>query len=455
MGIMQKEDLYKIVPEMYRNYGLYSNKEKMFPSTIDGLLPIHRRMLTTLHFVAKNEYVKTAKVIGECMGRYHPHAITESPVQYLVSNNFADGQGSWGTNLGIQKIECAAMRYTKVKTNSFIEKTAFKYINYVPWEEGDLEKEPKYIPTQYPLCFISKNETIMIGFGFKTEIPCYNINDIFKRLQFLKGRLKTKPSLFPVVPGCKILSQNKECEQILKTGTGSIEIQGIYDIDKKEKKVYIYGWSPRIGFESILSKIDNYEDYNLLTDQHICFTDISTKETGTKIMFEVNKKRNTDEYFDKMVESIDSSLKANLGYNIWTVDPENNLVLKSVDDMLLGTFEYYQEALKNYLEYSIKKIEEKIEELNIIEKIKPYLSEALQIVNKKYDQAAIADFLYKKINDKNIKKEDISGIINNYKIKSLFSVSTDISVLKTEMDNMKVKLVNIEETAMDEYKESV
>ena len=101
-----------------------------------------------------------------------------------------------------------------------------------------------------------------IGSGFKTDIPVYRKEDLLKRLLYLIGELKTEPIIEPSFYNCSVTSSKKNNKEILTTGVGTVSIVGKIIEDKKNLRLYLHGWSPRIGFKPILNKINNYKTLN-------------------------------------------------------------------------------------------------------------------------------------------------------------------------------------------------
>ncbi|MCK5018613.1 MAG: hypothetical protein KAS32_16250, partial [Candidatus Peribacteraceae bacterium] len=309
----------KLVPALYSSYGNYVIKAKMIPNIIDGLLPVQKRILLAAHTIARTSFVKTAKILGETMARWHPHAEAVGTVVWCVHNGFMIGDGQWGSKFGQEEIGCAAARYTSVKANPLIEELAFKLVKHVDWVAEEVDPEPVVLPTMIPFCLMTQYEVSSIAFGFRTDIPNYNPKDLIKRLQYLLGKRK-KITIKPNPIGCTIMSNNKTCEELLTKGKGTLELQGNFDVDEKNKCVYVYGWNPRIKFKTLFERIDRYNKYGLISNGDIGYIDESDIDTGTQIKFEVAKQRNTGPIFDKLVEAVTESLKVSLNYNIIAVD---------------------------------------------------------------------------------------------------------------------------------------
>jgi len=436
--------LEKLVPQLYGNYGRYVNQNKMLPNCIDGLLPVQKRILLTAHTIAKGSYVKTTKILGECMARWHPFSEALGTASWAVQNEFLDGGGSWGSKIGTEPIGCAAPRYTKIKANNRIEELAFKYVKHVEWKEIEADPEPLTLPTMIPFCLMGKYEMTSIAFGYKTEIPCYKYTDLIKRLMFLL-ELEKEYVPAPNIINCKVTSKKKELKQLLQKGNGRIQIQGKYTEDKKNWRIYINGWSPRTKFQTLLDKIDRHDKNKILSNSDVGFIDQSTKSNGTRIRFEVQKQRNKEEIYNKMLDAIKTSLEDSLTYGIITVNSNGITEENSVDQMLLNSFNFYTETVSVYFKHQISDLKNKIKEYDVIKNIRPHLSKVLQIKDTPEKMCLELSKLTK------INIDIIKEIVSKYQIRKLMSVSLDIKETEKIIKEYTNNLKDVKSFCVNEY----
>ncbi len=340
----------KLVPQAYRKYGLYVNNSRSFPLKDDGLKPVERRMLLTTYLVARDKFVKSAKVTGNCMARFHPHADPYGTLVQMVNQDFVIGQGNWGNNLGVDPSGAAASRYTECKLSKEVEAMAFELINHVPWSESELDDEPEYLPTRFPFCLMGTKFTEGIGFGFRTYMPCYTNEDLKARLFWLlSGKKGTEPIIAPIT-NCKILSTKEELQLLLTTGKAKIEIQGQISVSAAQCKAIVKSWPPRTKFEAIINKAPIKKQ---LENMDVGFIDSSSGQTGTAIIFSVTKQRNREKIFKQCVKNLKSAIKGSISFEAITVDRQKQVEVTSIDDMLLNTFEIYKSANQRMLIYEM------------------------------------------------------------------------------------------------------
>ncbi len=214
------------LPRLYKDYGEYSNYRN-FPLDIDGLKPVERRVLFSAYKIAREKFVKSRQVDSYTTGHYHPHGECYGTVVQLVRQGFLEGQGNFGTNVGVESVGPAAPRYTECKLKRKTIDMAFKYIKNVEWVTNEFgEKEPPFLPIMYPACLLGNDYTQGIGFGFKTYIPCYTEKDLQQRLLWLLGIRKRKPIIAPIT-NCIITAPPADIERLLTEGKSNFRsVQG-------------------------------------------------------------------------------------------------------------------------------------------------------------------------------------------------------------------------------------
>ena len=430
-----------IIPSFYRRYGKYVNSSRAFPLNIDGLKPVERRVLLSTYDIARERLTKCFKIDGHCVGNYHPHGSAYGSIVNLVRQGFLIGQGNFGTNIGVKPEPAAAMRYTEAKLSKETFDLALKLIKYVPWVEGEVvdDKEPLFLPTKFPICLMGTDYTQGIGFGYKTFIPCYEREDVLKRMLWLIGERKTKPIIKPI-SDCDILSNDKELDDLLTTGKATIRIKGKYSIDGAKNCVIIHSWPPGRSFETLLKKFAKELD-----NGDVGLSDLSA-QGETKIVFEVLKQRNRNVIFENFKDKVDKALVGAISFETILCDTNGNVSLNSIDDMLKGTYEMFLETNKKMLIEDKQSVLLNISELKALEQIRPHLSQELK--NKIIDYTKIVTEISKK------SKVDINlvkSLFSKYNINKLLTLNTDINSHLEKVKDYDNKLQNISKFVLDQY----
>ena len=193
----------------YLDYAMSVIVGRALPDVRDGLKPVHRRVLFAMHEtnnVWNRPYVKCARVVGEVMGKYHPHgdqAIYDTLVRmaqdFSLRYTLVDGQGNFGS---IDGDNAAAMRYTECRLDKISQELLAdidkETVDFVPNYDGK-EKEPSVLPTRIPNLLINGSSGIAVGMA--TNIPPHNISEVINgALHVLKTPECTIDELIEIIP---------------------------------------------------------------------------------------------------------------------------------------------------------------------------------------------------------------------------------------------------------------
>ncbi len=193
----------------YLDYAMSVIVGRALPDVRDGLKPVHRRVLFAMHEtnnVWNRPYVKCARVVGEVMGKYHPHgdqAIYDTLVRmaqdFSLRYTLVDGQGNFGS---IDGDNAAAMRYTECRLDKISQELLAdidkETVDFVPNYDGK-EKEPSVLPTRIPNLLINGSSGIAVGMA--TNIPPHNITEVINgALHLLKTPECTIDELIELIP---------------------------------------------------------------------------------------------------------------------------------------------------------------------------------------------------------------------------------------------------------------
>lgn len=429
------------LPKLYKDYGDYSNYRN-FPLDIDGLKPVERRVLLSAFTIAKQRLVKSRQVDAYTIGHYHPHGECYGTIVQMVRQGFLDGQGNFGTNIGVEPVGPAAPRYTECKISKKSLELAFKYIDHAPFVDTELgDKEPEFLPTMFPICLLGEDYTQGIGFGYKTFIPCYSINDLYQRLLWLLEIRKRKPIIAPITD-CNITSPKTELDKLLTTGKARIDVEGIYTTQPRKNEVTLKSWPPGRRFQALLNKFSKE-----LSENMIGFSDLSV--TSTEIVFQVIRERNRDKIFKDFVKKLHDSIKGTISFEVVLVDANQNVIRPSIDDMLINTFKMFTNINERNLKYEISKINETIDEYRALELIRKPLSDCIKAGYSTEDTL-------RTINEEtSVSKKIISMLINKYRISKLLTLDTDTSDLENKVKQFENSLENLNEYVLAQYQETI
>ncbi len=438
----------KLVPQAYRRYGLYVNNFRSLPLDLDGLKPVERRILLTAYWIAREKFVKSARIEGTCMAKLHPHSGAYGTIVQMVKQGFITGQGNWGTNFGVDPLGAAASRYTEAKLSKDTIDMAFNLIKHVPWSESELDDEPDYLPTKYPFCLMGNEYTQGIGFGYRTYIPCFEMEDLKKRLLWLLNNKKTPEPIIQPKTDCKITATKADLQQLLNVGKAKIDLNGVVSVSNAQCKIIVKSWPPGKRFESILNKAPIKKQ---LTNADVGFIDSSTGKTGTTIIFTVLKQRNRQKIFNLLTKNVKSALKGSVSFETITVDKQKNVKVTSIDDMLINTYNMYTQANKRMLTSEVVKINDSILEMDYLDKIKDPL---VEVIGKKGSKLTKKELPYviKDISIKSKVPEDIvRELIAKYRIQRLLTFKTDTKDLNDKLVEVQNNLNQLDKFVLAQY----
>jgi len=239
----------KELKRSFLDYAMSVIVSRALPDVRDGLKPVHRRILYAMHklgYYHDKSYRKSATVVGDVIGHYHPHgdsAIYQSMVGMVQTFSkrypLLDGQGNWGS---IDGDNAAAMRYTEVRMAKLakelladIEKNT---VEFVP-NFDESRTEPTLLPSKVPNLLVNGSNGIAVGMA--TSIPPHNLGEVLTAcIELLKNPELTEEQLFSIVPGPDFPTGGIICGRsgILKgyrTGHGQVILRGVIDIEEDKR----------------------------------------------------------------------------------------------------------------------------------------------------------------------------------------------------------------------------
>ncbi len=270
-----KVEFLSIIDEMQNSYIDYAMSvivSRALPDVRDGLKPVHRRILYamwTLGLKHNVKFRKSATVVGEVIGKYHPHgdqAIYDSMVR--MAQNFSmryqlvNGQGNFGS---VDGDNAAAMRYTEAKLHGIAEELMFDIekdtIDFIPNYDGS-HKEPKVMPAKLPNLLL--NGTTGIAVGMATNIPPHNLGELIEGILLLIENSDTSISDLmkyikgPDFPTGGIIYNINDIKNAYATGKGGIVVRGeaeIIEIKSNQFQIIISSIPFQVNKGNLLEKI--------------------------------------------------------------------------------------------------------------------------------------------------------------------------------------------------------
>ena len=230
----------------YLDYAMSVIIGRALPDVRDGLKPVHRRVLWAMHELGNTSnkpYKKSARVVGDVIGKYHPHgdtAVYDTIVRlaqdFAMRYTLVDGQGNFGS---VDGDNAAAMRYTEVRmqklTNEMLADIEKETVDFQPNYDESLS-EPKVLPTKIPTLLVNGSEGIAVGMA--TKIPPHNLTEILDAtIALVKNSAITIDELIKIVPGpdfptAGFIYGRDEIHRAYREGRGILQLRARAAIDR-------------------------------------------------------------------------------------------------------------------------------------------------------------------------------------------------------------------------------
>lgn len=331
-----KTEYSDVMQKSYIDYAMSVIVARALPDVRDGLKPVQRRTLYDMHELGiryDKPYRKSARIVGDTMGKYHPHgdsSIYESLVvmaqDFKKSLPLVDGHGNFGS---IEGDGAAAMRYTearlqKITQLAYLADLDKDIVNFVP-NFDETEKEPEVLPVKVPNLLINGAEGIAVGMA--TNMPPHNLSEVLDgAIAFLKNPTMDTKQLMEYIPGPDfptggIVTNKDDLEEIYRTGVGKMKVRGKVEVEKVKggKERIVITEIPYTMIGANIGKFLN-DVYQLVeTKKTADIVDIinqSSKE-GIRIVIELKKGADTQHIINLLYKK--TKLEDTFGVNMLAV----------------------------------------------------------------------------------------------------------------------------------------
>ncbi|HUT22586.1 MAG TPA: DNA gyrase subunit A [Candidatus Bipolaricaulota bacterium] len=443
-GKLIPQSLVEEMQKCYLDYAMSVIVSRALPDVRDGLKPVHRRILYamwTLGLKYSGKFRKSATVVGEVLGKYHPHgdvAVYESMVRlaqyFSMRYTLVKGQGNFGSMDGDR---AAAMRYTEAKLDAVAEELLFdidkETVEFVPNYDGT-QKEPLVLPAKLPNLLL--NGMMGIAVGMATNIPPHNLTELCNGLVYLienpdayvEDLIKFIPG--PDFPTGGLIFDSSEIKQAYATGRGKIVMRAKTEIVEEKSgqfRILVTEMPFQVNKATLLEKIaDLVKDKKLEGIKDL--RDESSKE-GVRIVIELKK----DTYPKKILNRLFQLTQLQSAFNVnmlALVDGIQPKVL-TLKDILGEYLSHRRIVIRKRTEFELRKAEDRA---HILEGLKIALDNI--------------DAVIKLIKQSKDKEEAKIGLIKKFKL----SERQAIAILEMRLQN----LANLESLrVLEELKEKM
>ena len=399
MQVVDTVALKDTAREKYLNYALSVITSRALPDIRDGLKPVQRRILyamyNNLRLLPAGKHRKSATVVGEVMGKYHPHgdsaiydAMVRMAQEFSLRYPLVDGQGNFGSLDGDSP---AAMRYTEAKLReismTFVEELSRNTVDFRPNFDGSLS-EPIVLPAQVPNLLLNGSSGIAVGMA--TNIPPHNAGEILDALiQLSKKKSSTVADLMEFVKGPdfptggSLLNSEEEIRTIYETGEGSLTIRGEYErgrFDGGGKGIIITSIPYGVNKADLIEKIADHIRAGKVPQ----IVDIRNESTDdVRIAIELKRGANADAAMAYLFKY--TPLKTRFHVNLTCLLPTENPEVAAPQKVNLKTalqafLQFRLEVVTRRLRHELDQVEKRIHILKGFAIIFNALDEAIKII---------------------------------------------------------------------------
>lgn len=413
----------------YLEYALSVVKGRALPDVCDGLKPVQRRILYAMDRMglsysgptrnAAAKPVKSARVVGDVLGRFHPHG-DQSAYDALVrmAQDFAqrypliDGQGNFGSRDGDG---AAAMRYTEARlsriTSLLLDEIDEGTVDFMPNYDGSTE-EPRQLPARLPFALLNGASGIAVGLA--TEIPSHNLREIADAcIALIKTPSLSQEELLAIVPGPdypgggQIISSAADIADAYRTGRGSLKVRArwkIEDLARGQWQLVVGELPPGVSTQRVLEEIEEITNPKVkagkkaLSQEQVqlkasvlavldVVRDESSKDAPVRLVFEPKTSKTPQQ---ELITALlaHTSLETSSPINLTMVGLDGRPVQKSLRLMLEEWIAFRQTTITRRSQHRLSKVLDRVHILEGRQIVLLNIDEVIAIIRQADDPKA-------------------------------------------------------------------
>ncbi|MBU6224808.1 MAG: DNA topoisomerase IV subunit A [Burkholderiales bacterium] len=382
----------------YLEYALSVVKGRALPDVCDGQKPVQRRILYSMSRMGLGfsgntgaKPVKSARVVGDVLGRYHPHgdsaayeALVRMAQDFAQRYPLIDGQGNFGSRDGDG---AAAMRYTEARlakiTTLLLDEIDEGTVDFQPNYDGSTE-EPKQLPARLPFALLNGASGIAVGMA--TEIPSHNLREVADAcIALIKTPKISDADLLALLPapdypgGGQIISSASDIADAYRTGRGSLKVRArwvIEDLARGQWQLVVNELPPGVSSQRVLEEIEELTNPKVKAGKKALspeqtqlkatvlsvldvVRDESSKDAAVRLVFE--PKTRTIEQQELITTLLaHTSLETSSSINLTMVGIDGRPVQKSMREMLTEWIEFRQATVLRRSQHRLNKVLDRI-----------------------------------------------------------------------------------------------
>ena len=436
------------IHKSFMSYAMMVNMSRAIPDVRDGLKPVHRRILysmSELGLTHDKPFKKCARIVGECLGKYHPHgdssvydALVRLAQPFTINMPLIDGHGNFGS---VDADPPAAMRYTEARLSAVasemlrdIDKNT---VDFRP-NFDETEQEPIVLPSRFPNLLVNGIDGIAVGMA--TNIPPHNLNEVIDGVVALIENpdieidqlLRIIPA--PDYPTGGIIMGRAALRHAYKTGHGSIVLRATTEIEEHNGRNRII--VTEIPYQ--VNKAKLVESIALLVRDKridgITSVDEESDRHGMRIVITLKKDAQAQVVLTNLFKL--SQLQISMGINFLALVGNEPKVL-NLKEMLYYYLEHQKEVVLRRTKFDLEKAEERAHILEGLVKALANIDEVVAIIKKSKDKIEACEKLMKRF----ILTDRQANAILEMRLQRLTSL--EVEKLKAELEELRVLIIEL------------
>lgn len=398
-GNIQQRDIATEMRSYYIDYAMSVIVGRALPDVRDGLKPVHRRVLYSMNEMGlkyNKPYKKSARVVGDVLGKYHPHgdtAVYDTLVRlaqdFSIRKPLVDGQGNFGS---IDGDSAAAMRYTECRlahiSDEMLADLDKDTVKMVPNYDGSL-LEPSVLPAKLPALLVNGSAGIAVGMA--TNIPTHNLGEVCDGIiAYIKNPDITTKEMMKIIKGPDfptgaIIRGTKGIYEYFETGHGSVKVQAETEIEERKngrEAIVVTAIPYQVNKTSLIESI-----VALVRDKKV--TDISdirdeSDRRGMRLVIEVKRDGNAQVVLNHLFKH--TQLQTSFPVNMLAIVDGRPRVL-SLKEVMRAYVKHRQEVVTNRTKFDLNKAQRREHILNGLLTAIANMDEVVAIIRNAKDPA--------------------------------------------------------------------
>jgi topoisomerase-4 subunit A len=414
--------LAEFAQRAYLDYAISVVKGRALPDGADGQKPVQRRILYAMNemgLAAGARPVKSARVVGDVLGRFHPHgdqaaydAMVRMAQSFTLRYPLVDGQGNFGSRDGDG---AAAMRYTEARLTPIarllLDEIDEGTVDFMPNYDGSTE-EPRLLPARLP--FVLLNGASGIAVGMATEIPSHNLREVAAAATLLIARPQaTLDEVLGVLPGPdfpgggQIISPEGDIREIYASGRGSLKVRARVEFEELARgqwQLVVRELPPSTSAQRVLEEIEELtnpkvkagkkaltpeqqQNRQLMLSMLDTVRDESGKDAAVRLVFEPRtSKIDRDEFVRTLLAH--TGMESSVPVNLVMIGRDGRPRCKPLVEILLEWIEFRADTVRRRTRHRLQKVEDRIHILEGRQAILLNIDQVIRLIRNSDDPKA-------------------------------------------------------------------